>query len=315
MLSKRLLSLVLTLSLGLSALLSGSAVAKAKVVAVFTLKSATAQNARAASASRSFVKELGKRDGWDAVLITAKDRSLADRAAAVGALVYFVGQYTEEPQPHIRGAFFDVATEQKIADVDASLAAGTAALSKIDIPEVGSTNSMSGSSAKSGTDVAEVPSGELISVMIQSDVGSRISQEGDAFAVLTTSDYYYKGKLLLPKGSPGYGVITHLKRAGSFHAGGELNITVKRLVTPSGSDLLVETNGATADADKQTEQNGNAFGQYLLWGVGMFAKRGNDILIKKGTVFHVSTQANKAVPVVADSVQPARLDETLVTVH
>ncbi|HEX3551177.1 MAG TPA: hypothetical protein VHT53_12410 [Candidatus Elarobacter sp.] len=157
-----------------------------------------------------------------------------------------------------------------------------------------------------------VPSGDLISVELQQDIGSRVSSEGDTFAVVTAADYYVRGSLVLPKGSPGYGTITHVKRAGSFHAGGEMTFTVKRLVAPDGTDVAVETNGATSDADKQTEQNGNALGQYLMWGVGVFAKRGNDMLVKKGATFHVSTVQNKDVPVTAYGTAPATLNSTLV---
>jgi hypothetical protein len=157
-----------------------------------------------------------------------------------------------------------------------------------------------------------IPSGDLISVAIQQDIGSRISSEGDTFAVMTIEDYYVRGSLVLPKGSPGYGVLTHVKRAGSFHAGGEMTFTVKRLIAPDGTEITFETNGATSDADKNTEKNGNEFGQYLLWGVGMFAKRGNDILVKKGATFHVSTLQNRDVPVVAYGVAPATLNVALV---
>lgn len=293
-----------------------SALAKAKILAVVSLKSSQSLNTRAAKASKALADRFGKQDGWDSVVIQSKGRSAADAAAASGAVMYFVGQYTEDPQPHVRGAFFDVATEQKLSDADLALDAKGSPASQIDIPELTpAQHAASGQTTSGNSSTIDLASGDLISVMIQSDIGSRISQEGDTFAVVTASDYYYKGKLLLPKGSPGYGTITHLKRAGSFHAGGELNFTVKRLVTPSGGDILVETNGATADADKQTEQNGNAFGQYLLWGVGMFAKRGNDILIKKGTVFHVATQQNKGVPIASEGAQPARIDETLTSTH
>jgi hypothetical protein len=142
----------------------------------------------------------------------------------------------------------------------------------------------------SATPLVRVASGDLISVqLIGGDIGSRISNEGDTFAVITTEDYYFRGSLILPKGSPGYGVITHLKRAGMWHSGGELTFTVKRLIAPDGSSLDVETNGATADADKNSEKNGNEVGQYLLFGLaGVFTHRGNDILIKDGTMFHGS---------------------------
>ena len=147
---------------------------------------------------------------------------------------------------------------------------------------------------------------------MQQDIGSRISSEGDTFGVLTIEDYYVRGSLVLPKGSPGYGVITHVKRAGHFHAGGELTFTVKRLIAPDGSEINVETNGSTSDADKQTEQNGNTFGQYMLWGVGMFAKRGNDMLVKKGAAFHVSTLQAKDVPVIAFGTVPTALNPSLI---
>jgi len=165
--------------------------------------------------------------------------------------------------------------------------------------------------AQPGAKIA-IPAGDLVSVAIQQDVGSRISSEGDTFAVLTVSDYYVNGNLVLPKGSPGYGVITHIKRAGSFHAGGEMTFTVKRLIAPDGSEIGVETNGATSDADKATEKNGSEIGQYLMWGVGMFAKRGNDMLVKKGATFHVSTLQSKDAPVTALGTAPAQLNPALV---
>jgi len=160
------------------------------------------------------------------------------------------------------------------------------------------------------------PSGDLISVRIQGDIGSRISNEGDTFAVVTVEEYYVQGKLVLPKGSPGYGEITHVKRAGMWHAGGELKFTVKRLVAPDGTTLAVETNGATADADKNTEKNGNEAGQYILWGpIGIFTHRGNDILIKDGAFFHVAVSDSKQMSVVVWGTKPAALNWDLVTVH
>jgi len=158
--------------------------------------------------------------------------------------------------------------------------------------------------------------GDLISVQLHGDIGSRISSEGDTFAVTTVEDYYVKGELVLPKGSPGYGEITHLKRAGSWHSGGEITFTVKRLVAPDGTTLATETNGATADADKHTEKNGNEVGQYLLFGVfGIFSHRGNDILIKDGTLFHVAVTDSKPMPVIQYGTTPAEVNWTLVTVH
>ncbi|HTV74017.1 MAG TPA: hypothetical protein VME66_09960 [Candidatus Acidoferrales bacterium] len=159
-----------------------------------------------------------------------------------------------------------------------------------------------------------VPADDLISVQLQEEIGSRTSVEGDTFAVLTVEDYYARGKLVLPKGSPGYGVVTHVKRAGLFHSGGEFAFEVRRLIAPDGTEIMVDTNGATADADAQSEKNGNEFGAYIVFGVGgLLGRRGNDLQIKRGTLFHVSTEQQRDVPVVPWGTQPAKLDDFLVT--
>ena len=160
-----------------------------------------------------------------------------------------------------------------------------------------------------------VPSGDLISVTLQQDIGSRISTEGDTFAVVTMEDYHVNGRLILPKGSPGYGTLMHIKRAGHFHAGGEMTFTVERLVAPDGTAIGVTTNGATADADKQSEKNGNALGQALLCRFCVLAKRGNDMLVKGGTAFHVSTLQQTSVPAAAQGASPAPIDPGLIHHH
>lgn len=164
----------------------------------------------------------------------------------------------------------------------------------------------------SSAQTVDVPAGDEIGVVLLGNIGSRISNEGDAFAVETVSDYYWQGHLILPKGTPGYGIVTHVKRAGLFHAGGELSIAVRRLVAPDGHEFTVEIRGATGDANRDVEVNGNSFGQYLLWGLaGLLTKRGNDILLKKGAELHVVTLENPAAAIVPIGAKPAALDTAM----
>jgi hypothetical protein len=164
----------------------------------------------------------------------------------------------------------------------------------------------------SSSQTVDVPAGDEIGVVLLGNIDSRISNEGDAFAVETVSDYYWQGHLILPKGTPGYGVITHVKHAGLFHAGGELSIAVRRLIAPDGHEFTVEIRGATGDANRDVEVNGNSFGQYLLWGLaGLLTKRGNDILLKKGTEFHVVTSENPTAAIVPIGAKPAALDAAM----
>jgi hypothetical protein len=167
------------------------------------------------------------------------------------------------------------------------------------------------SPAFAGKNVA-VPSGDLISVAIAQDIGSRISREGDTFAVTTQAAYYVGHALVLPKGSPGYGTITHIKGAGHFFIRGQLAFTVVRLIAPDGTSIPVETNGVTADADEQAEKNGNAIAQALICRVCVIAKKGNDILIKSGTAFHVETVGAANAPAASGNATPEPIDAALV---
>ena len=155
----------------------------------------------------------------------------------------------------------------------------------------------------------DVPAGDKIDVRLVTDVGSRTRTMGAIFGVETTSDYTVGGALVLPKGSPGYGVVTGVRHAAGGHVNGELTIQIKSLTEPGGGDLLVSVPGEISDAVAVKEHNGNMAGQYLLCGVFCLAgKKGDDVLIKEGSDFHVVTLANTAAPTVPNGMAPATLD-------
>lgn len=287
--------------------------ARVHMVAVFQLRSSNALKAKAAALTRQLVARISAQDGFEARLIRSKGAA-GDAAANAGAEDYVTGVLVDAGGTlHVELADHRVSDDSRAGTVSFDLDRG-ALPESVDLTTL-FANVKSAPTPAPVTSI-EVPSGQEISVAIQQDIGSRISQEGDNFAVLTTEDFYYQGKLILPKGSPGYGKITHIKRAGMWHAGGELNFTITRLVNPQGHDLQVSTTGPTADANKDSEHNGNEFGQYLMFGgLGIFTHRGNDILIKSGAQFHVYTVDTPNVPVVDVSATPAPIDPNLITKH
>lgn len=314
--SRKLIAAVLSTAF-LAFAVPQSALARVHVVAVFPLRCASSLKGKAATIAHQIVQRINAQDGFEARIIAPKGAA-ADAAAAIGAEDYLTGELVSDG-----GALHVDIVDHRVAD-DSRAGALSIDLDGASLPQAVDIASLFGtagagshtSTPSSAAAVVEIPSGQEISVAVLQDIGSRISQEGDNFGVQTTEDYYYQGKLILPKGSPGYGKITHLKRAGSWHAGGELNFTVVRLIDPAGHDLQVSTTGPTADANKDTEHNGNEFGQYLLFGgLGIFTHRGNDILIKKGTQFHVYTVDTPNVPVVSANATPAPLDDNLITKH
>lgn len=165
-----------------------------------------------------------------------------------------------------------------------------------------------------GPRTVDVPSGQLLGIQLLADIGSRISTEGETFAVITVEDLYVRGHLVLPKGSPGYGQITGIKRSGMFHSGGEFRFEIRRLVAPDGTDIHVDMLGANGAGARQTERNGDGFGRYLIFGVGgLLAGRGNDVLVKKGALLNVVTENTRDVAVVQLGTRPAQLDAALIS--
>jgi hypothetical protein len=155
----------------------------------------------------------------------------------------------------------------------------------------------------------DVPAGDKIEVRFVTDVGSRTRTMGAVFAVETVTDYTVGGALVLPKGSPGYGTVTGVRHAAGGHVNGELTIAIKSLTEPGGGDLLVSVPGEIGDAVVVKEHNGNMAGQYLLCGVFCLAgKKGDDVLLKEGSDFHVVTLENSAAPTVPDGTGPATPD-------
>jgi hypothetical protein len=155
----------------------------------------------------------------------------------------------------------------------------------------------------------DVPAGDKIEVRLVTDVGSRTRNEGDVFAVQTVNDYVVGGELVLPKGSPGYGVITEARHAAGAHVNGELTLVIKSLTEPGGGNLLVSVPGEISDAVVVKEHNGNAAAQYIFCGmICLGAKKGDDVLLKEGSDFHVVTLANSAAATVPEGTAPATLD-------
>ena len=316
--------------------------ARARMVAVFALRSTAAESRQAAHLSIEIANVIAGQTGWDAKVIKQGTNSKGDAAAAIGAELYLSGQYASG---HATLASFSTATDEKIADLTLDALGGELPKTADVLSLLGSRESQSTSPAPdvSASPAPEAPpeanmtvvpgelpqptptasptpeptptpvplidvhAGDAITVVLLSNLETRTAREGDTFAVQTVADYANGGNLILPKGSPGYGVITHIKHAGTFRTDAELGFTVMRLVTPAGNDVFVQTSSPAADTVKIAVPNAPKSMLQI--------KMGNDILIRQGSVFHVATRENIAVPLTTAGTPPAKVDPTLITVH
>lgn len=172
---------------------------------------------------------------------------------------------------------------------------------------------------------AVIPPGDVLGVALLANISSSGSREGDAFAVITLQDYYVRGQLVLPKGSPGYGVVTKAKRPGAFHSNGELSFVVTRLIAPDETPISVETNPATIGAAMSNQQSsadgplasllpgsGKLAQTALSKAAGLLSRGGHDVVINRGAIFNVTTVETLDVPCVAYGTQPARFDPIVI---
>jgi len=208
----------------------------------------------------------------------------------------------------MRNVLFYKATAIGVSAISAVALLATQALA-----DVAATPTVASSAHPTQAATVQLPGSDSIAVMVLSDVGSRIDKQGDTFAVVTVDDYVVNGQLVLPKGSPGYGLITNIERSGTGKRNGQLAFTVNKLIAPSGAEISTQINGSTSDALIHYERNGSDTAQVLLWGVFAAAKRGDDLLVKAGETFHVSANAGQIVPVVAAGTPPATLNPALVS--
>jgi hypothetical protein len=104
---------------------ASSAWAKARLVAVLTLRSTPELRAKATAISNEIVARLAAIDGYDARLLSASNARDVDAAAAIGAEVYVVGQLVQDGSAlKVSVSSYDVASDHAITSTSFVTVAG-----------------------------------------------------------------------------------------------------------------------------------------------------------------------------------------------
>jgi hypothetical protein len=75
-----------------------------------------------------------------------------------------------------------------------------------------------------------IPSGTVLTVRLQQEVGSKSSQQGDHFAATLAEPLVVNGKTVVPAGASAAGTVTEAHAAGRFKGGATLNIVLESIV-------------------------------------------------------------------------------------
>jgi hypothetical protein len=74
-----------------------------------------------------------------------------------------------------------------------------------------------------------IPAGTVLTVRLESAVGSKTSNEGDPFEASLAEPVVVGDKVVIPKGASASGVVTQAHAAGKFKGGATLNLTLKSI--------------------------------------------------------------------------------------
>lgn len=105
--------------------------------------------------------------------------------------------------------------------------------------------------------VVDLPPGTEIRVRLDSDLGSKISQPGDAFSATVADDVLKGGDVIIARGARAEGTVVDAKPLGKFKGGAALVIKLDRVHSKWGS-YPVET-GSISRAEKGKGKRSAAF--------------------------------------------------------
>jgi hypothetical protein len=126
-------------------------------------------------------------------------------------------------------------------DQATSASTGTAAAPGGQADSTGSKALAGGSSTRSGKPAPaspaaiDLPAGTLLRVRLDDDLGSKISQPGEAFTATVSDDVVVNGQTVIAKGSRADGTVVDAQPLGKIKGGARLQVRLDRVHTNWGS--------------------------------------------------------------------------------
>lgn len=157
-------------------------------------------------------------------------------------------------------------------------------------------------------DVRAIPALTPVSIVIDADLGSKISTTGQTFPIHLAETIVIDGHELAPAGAVGEGEVIHAKKAGGSGAPGELVLTA-RFLTVNGRPLKLRSmrvglvggdavNGVVAF-------NAATAATPLPIGIIGFAVTGRNVVYPKGTVAMAKTSEPFVIAAEGGATQPS----------
>jgi len=104
-----------------------------------------------------------------------------------------------------------------------------------------------------------IPEGTVLTVRLDSSVGSKSSQAGEPFSATLTSPVEVEGKTAIPAGSTAKGTVTVAHPAGKFKGGAQLGLALQS-ININGKDYRIEASAVNQSAKGKGKRSATMIG-------------------------------------------------------
>lgn len=112
----------------------------------------------------------------------------------------------------------------------------------------------------------DLPAGTRLTVRLDQDLGSKISQPGDSFSATVSNDVVVNGQTVIARGARADGTVIDAKPLGKFKGGAYLEIRLERVHTQWGSYPV-----STSSIDRAEKGKGKRTAEFAGGGAGFGA--------------------------------------------
>ena len=123
-----------------------------------------------------------------------------------------------------------------------------------------------------------IPAGEIIPIQLKSGISSGSLDNGDSITGELVNDWTYANRLIAPKGSLVYGVVTNVETAGLVQGETSLKLDFQSIMTPAGTVLNIPAE--SFQLEKRNERKPQLVRNTcfaLLGGLAWLALSGGDV--------------------------------------
>lgn len=188
------------------------AAAKARIVAIISIRSTPELKSTAALLTRQIASKLSQEPGWDARIVSPNGKMAGEAAASVGAEVYVIGQLLKDANGmRLIIASFKAATDERMQDMAFVLPNSSLPSDANFLALLGATDTVPaaalGTRKTADADPVLVPRGTTIVVALDNAINSYSAASREPLSYTVAQDVIVNGHVIAKAGDEASGIV------------------------------------------------------------------------------------------------------------